>query len=232
MSDLGPFASSALEIGTPIVGRAIRAFASTVLGSFVLAILVCVACWWIAGAHSREHGLVAVVCGVMIFAVAGTFVAVKRMIVAALTSAVLTVHLGERTMKLLFERILALDAEAAHGERGALVARAAERLPLAAAEARLSTATNVLLRDDPSAGFVKRRIRAAAVERVSALTLAQFRQAGAKHGGVDLALVQAELAGRVDQLVIDALRGADLKVSTLVFGLATIAACIIAFLLR
>lgn len=232
MPDLGPVASSLFEIGGPLVGRAFRAFASSLLGAFVLAILVCIGCWSIASAHGAARGLLAVAFAFVVFAVAAGFVAVKRAIMTALIHGFTKLQLGERTTKLLFERLLAVDPLQTHGERGSAVVRTAERLPLAAAEARLQAATDSLLRDDPAAGFFRRRLRAAAIERVSLLTLSKFRDAGATHGGVDLGLVQADLAGRADQLVVDTLRGAALKVTALFLGLATLASVGVAFALR
>lgn len=231
MPDLGPVASSLFEIGGPLVGRAFRAFASSLLGAFVLGVIVSVVCWSIASPRSTERGLIAIVFALVVFAVAAGFVAVKRAIMTALVHGFTKLQLGERLTKLLFERLLAVDVQHAHGERGVAVARTAERLPLATAEARLRAATDTLLREDPSAGFFRRRLRKAAIERVSLLTLAKFREDGAKHGGVDLGLVRAELAGRADQLVVDALRGAALKVTALFLGIATLAAVGVAFVL-
>lgn len=225
MPDLGPAAGALLEIGGPLVARALRAFAGSLVGGLVLAVLVAAASWTIASPRSATGGALAVVVTLLLFAVVSFLVAGKRAIFAALIHAAGSAHLGERAMTLVFDRLVAT-------EHGVAAARAAERLPLADAEAKLRRVVDALVREDADGGFVRRRIRRAALERVELVTLAELRVQGAPTGGVELSRVRAALSGRIDGLVVGSLEGAALKITAALLGGATLASLLLAFLVR
>jgi uncharacterized membrane protein len=134
--------------------------------------------------------------------VVGTLLGGKRALVMALVHGLRTYRLGGAVVGLLFRRLLGVEAEAPAGERGAWLARAAERVPLAQAEARLNGAVEAVLAAPAEGGgplgWGRRRLQTRLVSAVGKYTLARFREEGAKEGGVDLVKVQAELATRVD----------------------------------
>lgn len=222
MPDLGPALGAMIDLFGPLVGRALRAFAGTALGMFALSSLACVGAYLLAAEGSPLRGALSVLVSLVVFAVAGAVLAVKRAIGSALLEGFARLSLGAKTSRLLFERILDVDPAGAHGERGAAVVRYAERVPLADAEARLVAATDWLLRTDAHAtGFFRRRLRQAAVDRVAALTLARFRSDASAHGGVDMVAVRDEVTAQVDALVAKTISGALLKVTVAV----VLAAC-------
>lgn len=225
MPDLGPAAGALLEIGAPLVGRAFRAFAGSVLGGFVLAVLVAAGCWHVASERSATHGALAVVISLALFAVATVLVAGKRAVFAALIHAAGAARLGERAMALVFDRLVAT-------ETGVAAAQAAERLPLADAEAKLRRVVDALVREDAGGGFVRSRVRRALLERVELVTLAELRVQGAPTGGVELSRVRAALSGRIDGLVVGSLEGAALKITAALLGGATLVSLLAAFLAR
>jgi hypothetical protein len=223
--DLGPAAGAIFDIGAPILGRAFKAFAGSLVASALLAVVVAIGCYLVAARDGVARGLVAAAIAIALFAIAGGMVAVKRAILAALLHGFEKLQLGARTMKLLFDVLL-------RGDRGVAIQRAVERIPLPEAEARLRAAVDKLISDDAAAGFFRRRIRAAAIEKVALVTLARFRDENASYGAVDLVKVENELASRIDQLVVDAASGAALKVTAAFLGGATAISIVAAFLLR
>lgn len=224
MPDLGPV-GSILEIGAPILRRAFAAFASSALATAVLGLGVCAVSFLFASKRSTLHGVFALAIALALFTALGLVLAVKRAILAALLHGFEKLQLGERTTRALFLRILA-------GETGAAIQRAAERVPLDVAEGKLRGAVDALVAEDRASGLFRRRIRAAAIDKVAIVTLARFRDEGARHGGVDLVKVRDELAARIDQLVVDAIGGAALKLSATLLGAATACSLLAAYVLR
>jgi hypothetical protein len=117
--------------------------------------------------------------------------------------------LGSALVRLLFDRLLGVSGDQQHGERGTVIAQAAEKLPLAQAEERLSRATEALVKASPaggSGGWLRRRLNATLLGGVQRITLTRFREDGARHGGVDLLKLRSELEGKVDELLLGRLR--------------------------
>jgi len=224
VADLGPAFGALLELFGPLAAKALGAFARTALGMCALSLLACAGAYALAADGSPLRGAIALAASLAIFAFAGALLSVKRALGSALLHGFERLSLGSKTSRLLFERIAGVDLEAAHGERGPSAVRYAERVPLAQAEARLVAAADWLLHTGGGAtGFLRRRLRKAAVDRVAALTLARFRSDAAQHGGVDVARVRDEVTAQVDALVAKTISGALFKV-TLVIVVAACAA--------
>ena len=160
----------------------------------------------------------------------------KRAVTAALAAGLNKLGLGRRAMGMIFSRMLNVSEEEAMGERGAAVARKMERLPLADAEGRLRAAVEGLLGERAQQrGFrawLARKIQAAALRRVEAITLVQFRKEEAAHGGVDLILVRDELGGKIDGLAGGAVEAAGRKVTAVALAVVLLVAIGGAFAIR
>ncbi len=195
------------------VGRlllvALRSFLVTVVAFTALGLVLAAVSWyWMSRTHA-VYGLVAGVVALLEAVALGIILGGKRALVMALVEGLRTYRLGGTVVGLLFRRVLGASAEAPAGERGAWLARAAERVPLAQAEARLNGAVSTVLaapgEGGGALGWGRRRLQARLVAAVGKYTLARFREEGAKEGGVDLVKVQAELATRVDNALADKL---------------------------
>jgi hypothetical protein len=169
-------------------------------------------------------------------AVAGSMLAVKRAVTTALAAGLERLGLGGRALKMMFERVLTVKDEEKMGERGAAAAQMAERVPLADAEARLEGAVKALLAERAQQRGVRawfaRKLQAAALQRVRALTLARFRSADAEYGGVDLIMVRDELGEKIDATLVGTLRAAATKVTLLALSLVLLVSLGGAFAIR
>jgi hypothetical protein len=195
------------------VGRlllvAARSFFVALLAFTALGLALAALCWyWMSRTHPLYGGIAAVVALLEAVAV-GVVFGGKRAVVTALVEGLRTYRLGGAVVGLLFQRLLGASAEAPAGGRGAWLARAAERVPLAQAEARLNGAVSAILAAPAEGGGVlgwgRRRLQTRLVGAVGKYTLARFREEGAQEGGVDLVKVQAELATQVDDRLADKL---------------------------
>lgn len=222
MPDLGSAVAPIMELLAPVVGRALKSFFATTAGMIVLTGLVMIGCVVI----NRDAGgwamLAAGGLALLVGAVAGWLLAVKRAVTGALAHALVKLGLGERAMRMIFERMLGVHAEMAHGERGHHVAQKAERLPLREAEQRLRGVVDSLVAERAAKqgvrAFFARKIRDSALRRVEQITLAEFRKEDASHGGVDLVKVREDLGARIDSLAGDAVGAAAKKVTLLAIG--------------
>jgi len=168
--------------------------------------------------------------------VAMVFLAGHRGAWRALAVGLTKLAVGEKTLGIVFERLLKVDEAGTPGERGVAVARRAERVPLVEAERRLAEA----VRGRVQAGqgergvraWLRRSVQRKLLEGVEYVTLARFREEGAKAGGVDLLKVRDELSGRIDGLLLGRVQGAINKVTAIATLGATAAALAVAFLLR
>jgi hypothetical protein len=178
-----------------VVGRlllvAFRSFLVTLVAFTALGlVLAALAGYWMSRTNA-VYGVIAAVVAVLEGVAVGIILGGKRALVMALVEGLRTYRLGGAVVGLLFRRLLGVSA----GERGAWLARAAERVPLAQAEARLNGAVGAALaapaEGDGPLGWGRRRLQARLVAAVGKYTLARFREEGAKEGGVDLVKVQA-----------------------------------------
>jgi len=168
--------------------------------------------------------------------VAGSMLAVQRAVTTALSAGLERLGLGGRALKMIFERVLRVREEEQMGERGKAAAQVTERVPLAEAEARLERAVNGLLAERAGKRGVRawfaRKLQAAALERVRALTLARFRSADAEYGGVDLIMVRDQLGEKIDATLVQTLRAAATKVTLLALSLVLLLSLGGAFAIR
>jgi len=175
----------------------------------------------------REHPAYGLVVGAVALAealAAGVLLGGKRALVTALAHGLRSLRLGRSAVRLLFGRGLGVSPEQEFGGRGGRVVQGVERLPLAQAEQRLGDAVRALLSAPPSGGgltgWFRRRLQAGLLGRVQGDTLARFREEGARHGGGDLLRGQADLEGRIGDLLLGWVRaGLNLWTALVVVGL-------------
>jgi hypothetical protein len=138
---------------------------------------------------------------------AGAVLGAKRAVVVALAYALGKLRLGRALVQLVFDHLLG-DLEGQEpGERGGLVVRQLERLPLARAERLLGRAVRAAAGEARTGGWLRRAIRARLLALVGKYTLTRFRDEGARHGGVDLLRVKEELEGQIDVALVNKVRG-------------------------
>lgn len=128
--------------------------------------------------------------------------AVQRGACRVAVEAIRRFQVPERLLHPLFERILGVGDPGTPGK----IAQAAQRVPLAEAEARLRSAASSLVKDPQENGLrsaLQRTAHGRIVSAIRSVTLARFRQDGADTGGVDLAKVRDELVARIDTMVAD-----------------------------
>lgn len=228
MPDLGPLAEELAELIAPLIRAAVGAFFRTAGGMLLLGLGAAGLSAWIAGGGSPVRTLFGVAVTLVIFAVLGGVLVVKRAVGKALLRGLRQFGVGRRVSELLFEQMLDVSAEETHGERGVALARLAEQVPLAQAEERLSRAVQALTASRPGkkqrwlVQLIERRM-IATVERY---TLARFRDEACQSGGVDLVKVQQELRQWIDARLADTVQG---KLQTLSLGVVSLA-CVLSVL--
>jgi hypothetical protein len=207
MPDLGPVFSALMPLLEPLVKRALGAFFKSTFGMALLCVFVaiCFGVWVFDGSYLRAVaiGLFALGAGAVVTVLLST----KNAIASALLHGVSTLGVASKIATLLFDRMLSMDFDQAHGQRGTRAAQTVERLPLAAAEQRVRAAATFLLQPDPSAtgirAWLRRKVFGELMTRVEMVTLAKVRADDSAHGGVDLAKVRDELMTRMDAMVQD-----------------------------
>lgn len=211
-----------IDLVGPLVGPAIRSFLSTAAGMVVLTILVMGAGVAICAPEGAWAMAAAGVLALVVGAVAGGMLSMKRAVTAALAAGLNKLGLGRRAMGMIFGRLLDVSEEEALGERGRAAAKTLERLPLSDAEARLRRAVTSLVGERAQKtgfrAFIARKIQETALRQVEKVTLAQFRKENAEHGGVDLILVRDELGVKIDALAGSAVESAGRKVTFIALG--------------
>ncbi len=133
---------------------------------------------------------------------AGVVLGAKRAVVMALAHGLRSLRLGAALVRLVFERMLGVVEGEEVGERGGRIAQGLERLPLAQADRLLGGAIRDVTGEVGEGGWLRRKIQARLLDLVGKYTLARFREEGARHGGIDLVAVRAELEGTVDEMVV------------------------------
>jgi hypothetical protein len=184
--------------------RSLAVTAATVLSAGVaLAVLSWLAVrdcpWW--------YGLIAVVLAVGETTLAAFLLGAFRGVVNAVVVGLRRWQLGRVAVGRVFEWMLGVREEGEVGERGGVVARGLERLPLAQANERLDAAVRAVTGEAGEAGWLRRTIQRVLLKGVRAVTLARFRDDAARHGGIDLMKVRDELGGSVDWAVAEHFRG-------------------------
>jgi hypothetical protein len=187
-----------------LTGVAVRSFAGTVLALAGVGLALAGSAYWFLRDHPW-YGLLAAAAALAEALVAGVLLGTKRAVARTLAEGTRRLHLGQSLVRWLFQRLLDKAADGQPGERGETIARAAERVPLAQAEQRLAAVVDGLLgtgsSGDDRAGWFRRQLQRRLLSLVRAVTLARFRDEEARHGGVDLVKVRADLETRVDDIL-------------------------------
>jgi hypothetical protein len=198
---------------------AFRSFVGTVFVLFLAGIVLAGLSYHYLSDRPLYAGIAAVLAVVESVA-AGFMLGGKRAIVRALRHGLNTWRLGKAAVQMVFGRLLGVSA----GQPGGAVVQTIERLPLAEAEKRLGEAIEDLAEEAGGAtGWLRRGLHRRLLGAVQKVTLARFRDEGA--GGVDLRKAQAELADKMDSLLLGKLRtGLRLWTIVVVLGLPLLVA--------
>jgi hypothetical protein len=211
----------------PVIRIAVRSFFRTTFGLVLLGVGVVAINWYWAAQVGPIHSWLALAATLLLFAVGGCMLSVKRALAAALCSAVDKLDLGPKGLDLLFSQMLDVDDQDEHGERGRDAVRVAENIPLDEAEDRLKgTVTNVLKAPADgggASGFVRRKLLTTLVRKIELVTLAEFRSEDQSGSGVDLILVRDRLGQEIDDRLLGLLRAASKK-TTLLFAVGLVLA--------
>lgn len=213
-----------VELLRALLPPAVGAFLRTLGALVVLALVLAGAAFGIASSASTGRGVVAALIALAVGVAAGVSLAGQRAAGAALLRGLRDSRLGERTVTLLFERLQETSA-----------ARTLERLPLAQAEARLREGIEGLTSaagEGGLRGWLQGKLRVRLLEKLALLTLARFREAGRAEGGVDLAKVRDDLAGRADGLLAGKVRSAMSRSTLILVGVAVLGSLAAAVILR
>jgi hypothetical protein len=216
--------TSMVELLRALLPPAVGAFLRTLGALVVLALVLAGAAFGIASSASTGRGVVAALIALAVGVAAGVSLAGQRAAGAALLRGLRDSRLGERTVTLLFERLQETSA-----------ARTLERLPLAQAEARLREGIEGLTSaagEGGLRGWLQGKLRVRLLEKLALLTLARFREAGRAEGGVDLAKVRDDLAGRADGLLAGKVRSAMSRSTLILVGVAVLGSLAAAVILR
>ena len=236
MPDLAPVVGGLVNLVGPVVGPALRAFLKTTIGMVTFGIVVSALCFWWAAEGSTLRGLLAGLLALTVCLVLGFMLSMKRAVATGLLQGIRGFQLGRRLLELVFDRLLGVQAETKMGERGGLITRTAETLPLAQAESRLSEAVRGLIAAAPSGGgltgWIRRKLQARVLRAIQSMTLAQFREQGSTGSGVDLMRVRDTLVGKIDRMLEAKVLGAMQSVTVLLVGLAMVLSWLGAYAIR
>jgi len=202
--------------------------ARSFLGTFLILTGAGVALAVVSYYFLRDHpwyGVIVAALAVVEGVGTGVVLGAKRAVVMAAAHALGTLRLGRALLRLTFEHLLG-DVEGREpGERGGRVARGLERLPLAQAERLLSRAVGAAAGEADTGGWLRRALQARLLSMVQRYTLARFREDGARHGGVDLLRVRDEVEERVDEALVEKVRGGlRLWTALVILGLPAVVA--------
>jgi hypothetical protein len=189
-----------------VAWTALRSFVGTLALLSAAGIALAVVSFYFLRDHPVYGALAAVIAGAEGVAT-GVVLGAKRGVVMALAQALGELRLARAVVRLVFGRLLGVAEGEEHGERGGRVARAAERLPLAEAERRLTGVVRDVAGETGKGGWLRRTIQARLLALVQKYTLARFREEDAAHGGVDLLKLKDDLEGRVDDALVKKVRG-------------------------
>lgn len=199
-----------------LAGVAVRSFLATLALLTLAGVALAAGSYYLLREYPVYGGLAAAL-AVVEGVAAGVLLGGRRAGLAALAHGLRRWRLGAAAVRLVFDR-LPVGTAAAVG-----------RLPLAQAEAALTTAIGGLIRSRAEggglSGWFRRTLQGRLAGLVQRATLARFRQGGAASAGVDLATVRGDLEARIDDLLVARLRG-GLRWGTLltVGGLIVLAA--------
>lgn len=214
MPNIGEVANSLSEWLRPLVRRAVATLLQTAVVLLIVALVIATASYAIAAPASRFRGVLACLATLVCVVGFGVPLMIKRVIGAVLHDGILQLGLGTKVSKLLFNRMG--QVEPAPGQ-------AAGSMPLAQAETLLQRATAAVVRVGgvERSRFLRGRLQAVIVGLVSKATRQRFRTVATRFGTVDVAKVQRQLSGDMDQQLV-ALVGKILRRTT---AIALLACC-------
>jgi hypothetical protein len=229
-----PDVAALMKNATAALFPLLRAGLSSFLRTIALGALLTFVAMGVAGAIGSRNGewlarvvaaLITGICGGTATLVVASHLAVFSVAQAALDKT----QLGSWFFSIVFERLLGVSKDEHSKENLGAVGVALEtRIPLAQAQARLNRVVSTLTREasTPSGmrGWLFGRVRTFLFNRVEQLTLARFRREEQSKGAVDLLLVRDELAGTLDGLLTDQVKGLSTRTVVLFGGLAVLVA--------
>jgi hypothetical protein len=190
-----------------LAGVALRSFVSTLLALTLAGVVLAGLSYYFLREHHRVYGAIAAAVALTESVTAGVVFGAKRAVVMAVAQGLGTLRLGQSLVRLVFERIPGVAGGKEFGPRGDRIARGLERLPLAQAEALLSGAVRSVTGDVQEGGWLRQKIQARLLGAVRRYTLVRFREEGARHGGIDLLKMKAEVGRTVDDALVRKVRG-------------------------
>jgi hypothetical protein len=194
-----------------LLAVAIRSFGGTMLLMLCVGLVLAGGAYYILAEHHTWVAVIAALAALVETLAVGLIWACKRALLMATLVGLQRYGFGKAAVRLLFGRVLGLPPEETMGQRSGALARSMQWLPLAQAEKRLTKAAQIVGAGSESGGLLNRlraRLQRKLLGYVQALTLSRFREFNARHGGVDLSKVQAELELHVDELLLVRLRRA------------------------
>ncbi|MEW6433975.1 MAG: hypothetical protein AB1730_20940 [Myxococcota bacterium] len=231
MPDLGPAVGALLKVFGPVIGAALKALLRTVVGMVLLGVVVTIATVAYVAQGSWVRGGIAAALVLVALAIVTGILAVKNAVMRGLLHGLQKLALGKRVLGVLFAK-LGVTEDSTQGERAGAIGRTLERVPLRDAETKLRGAVNAVLSERAEKTGVRawmaRKLIAAAVTRIEAITLARFRTQDAKAGGVDLLVVRDELSTTIDETLASTIASKLNALNLAVAGLSVVLAVLIA----
>lgn len=216
---MGPAIAALGEMLAPALGTAFKALVRTTAAVVVAGGLgLGLALWLVTGRGPWALILVAFIGLAALVAVTG-LLAVKNAVAEGVLQAVRRAGLGKALVGALFGK-LGVSPASAHGERGGLVGKALERVPLRDAAERLRGGVTSLIGERAGSSgvraFLARALMKRALSFIEVWSLERFRQQSATHGGVDLERVRDELASVADEQLTRAVSSQLMRLNALI----------------
>lgn len=203
-----------MKIDISVIGSNLARLAFVAIRSFVGTILVMTFAGGVLAALSyyflREYqwfyGAIGVAVIVVESVIIGCVLGAKRAMIMAVSHGLGTLRLGKSLVRVIFERMLGIAEGEKVGQRGGRIVRGLEQLPLSQADKLLSNAVRGIASDTERGGWLRGKIQKRLLEAIRKLTLSQFREEEAEHGGIDLLKVKEELEQKVDDVLVEKVR--------------------------
>ncbi len=204
---------------------AVKSFVGTVFVLTAAGIVLAVLSFYFLRGHHWAFGVIAVVIALIESVTTGFILGAKRAMILAVAHGLGSLRLGGAFVRMIFERMLSVKEGKEFGERGGRIAQGLEHLPLAQTEELLNGAVRDLAGQPEKVGWLRRKIQARFFNAVRKYTLGRFREEGARHGGVDLVKVKAELEQTVDDAIVRKIRsGLRIWTVLVIIGLPSVVA--------
>lgn len=210
-----------------LAARATGSYLKTTCMMIAVTLMAALTSVLVVGSTSWLYAVAVAVSALVIGTVCGFALAFKRALVSAIVFGLEKLTLGCRLTRLVFDRLVAIDEAATHGERGSNLVQKAERVPLGVAEARLRSVVDTLVNDPGDQGglgaWLAKAIRRALLEQIERVTLTRLRQEGQKHGGVNFVTLRDEVGGLIDATLIEHFEGSAAPLTALAIAATFVA---------